>query len=54
LYKGFIVDDDGLPKLSEKEVDAVATFCTYSDMFKKALMTKDNATMQLAMILKQQ
>ena len=53
LYKGYIVDDDGLPYLSEKEVDAIAVFCTYTDMFKKALLTRDGASMQLAQILEQ-
>ena len=53
LYKGYVVDDDGLPYLSEKEVDAIAVFCTYTDMFKKALLTRDGASMQLAQILEQ-
>ena len=53
LYKGYVVDDDGLPYLNEKEVDAIAVFCTYTDMFKKALLTRDGASMQLAQILEQ-
>ena len=53
LYKGYVVDDDGLPYLSEKEVDAIAAFCAYTDMFKKALLTRDGASMQLAQILEQ-
>ena len=53
LYKGYVVDDDGLPYLSEKEVDAIAVFCAYTDMFKKALLTRDGASMQLAQILEQ-
>ena len=51
LYKGVLVDEDGLPRLNEKELDAIAAFCAYSDMFKKALVTKDGGTMQLAQIL---
>ena len=53
LYKGYVVDDDGLPYLSEKEVDAIAAFCAYTDMFKKALLTRDGASMQLSQILEQ-
>ena len=53
LYKGYVVDDDGLPYLSEKEVHAIAAFCAYTDMFKKALLTRDGASMQLAQILEQ-
>ena len=53
LYKGYIVDDTGLPSLTEKELDAVATFCAYTDMFKRALLTRDQASMQLAQMLEQ-
>ena len=53
LYKGVIVDDEGLPLISEREIDAIAIFCTYTDMFKRALVTKDGASMQLAQILEQ-
>lgn len=52
LYKGIILDEEGLPSLTEAEVDAVAAFCAYSKTFKNALVTKDNNTMQLAMMLK--
>ena len=54
LYKGFIADEEGLPYLNEKEVDAIATFIAYSDMFKKALMTRDSASLQLSQLLEQQ
>lgn len=53
LYKGFIADEDGLPYLSGKEVDAIAAFCAYSDMFKAGLKTRDQATIQLAALLEQ-
>lgn len=53
LYKGVLVDDDGLPYLSEEELDAVAVFCAYSDLFKKALITKDPSTFQLSQTLEQ-
>ena len=51
LYKGVVTDDDGLPLLNEKELDAIAVFCAYTSTFKAALVTKDAATMQLSQIL---
>lgn len=51
LYKGVIVDSDGLPSLNEKELDAIAVFCAFIDMRKKALVTRDSNTMQFAQIL---
>lgn len=48
LYKGVLADDDGLPKLNEKELDAIACFIAYSDYYKKALVTRDPSTFQLA------
>lgn len=53
LYRGFIVDDEGLPSLTDKELDAVAVFCAYTDMFKKALISRDSASMQFAQLLEQ-
>ena len=53
LYKGFVADEDGLPYLNAKEVDAIAAFCAYTDAFKSALKTKDQATFQFSQILEQ-
>lgn len=52
LYKGIYMDEDGLPLLNDKEVFAIATYCAYAHFFKKGLMTKDSATVQLAQVLK--
>lgn len=54
LYKGILVDEEGLPSLNDKEVDAVATFCAYTNLFKTALTTKDQVTFQLAKELEAQ
>jgi hypothetical protein len=51
LYKGIIADETGLPFLIEEEINAISVFCAYTDMFKRALVTKDQASMQLAQIL---
>jgi len=40
IYHGIIVDDDGLPLLTDKEVNALAAFIAYSDLYKKALIAK--------------
>lgn len=53
LYKGVIVDESGLPSLNEKEVDAIAAFLIYTNMYKKAILTKDQATFNLAKDLEQ-
>ena len=53
LYKGVYADEEGLPFLNIKEVDAIALYCVYTDGFKKARKTKDQATMQMAMADKQ-
>lgn len=54
LFKGFLADEEGLPSINDKEADAIASFCAYSDMFKKALVTKDSSTFQLSQVLEQQ
>ena len=44
IYKGIIVDEEGLPELCEKELDAIAAFCIFVDTRKKAILTRDQAT----------
>ncbi len=53
LYRGIIADDDGLPYLNSKELDAIASFVAYSTFYKQALMTRDSNTLQLAQMLEQ-
>lgn len=52
LYKGVLTDDNGLPSLNEKEVDAIAAFCAYSQTFKDGLVTRNNAIIESALLLK--
>jgi hypothetical protein len=54
LYKGTHVDDEGLPYLNDKEVDAIAMYCLFSDTYKKGIRTKDAGTIQLAQVQKQE
>lgn len=53
IYKGVLVDDEGLPSLNEKELDAVAAFCAFVDLRKKAIITKDQSTFSMAQYLEQ-
>lgn len=54
LYKGVILDDDGLPRITDKEAAALATYCAYVSKFKEGLMTNNTNIIQLANTLKQQ
>jgi hypothetical protein len=53
LYKGILVDDEGLPKLNFKEIEAIAIYCAYIDNQRKAMVTKDKSTFEIAQMLKQ-
>ena len=53
LYKGVLVDDQGLPFLNEKELDAVAAYCAYINDYKQARLTKDQFTFQLSQVSEQ-
>lgn len=48
LYKGQILDDDGLPQITDKEARAIATYCAWSVKFKEGLMTNNTAIIQVA------
>lgn len=54
LYKGVVLDEDGLPQLTDKEALAIATYCAYVQKFKEGLMTNNGNIVQLANSLKQQ
>lgn len=52
LYHGIIVDDEGLPLINDKELQALATYCAYIDMYKKSLVHQNGNLFQLAMGIK--
>lgn len=54
LYKGYLADEDGLPFLNFKEIDAIAKYCAFVDTQKKAMVTRDKATWDMATFLRQQ
>lgn len=52
LYHGVIVDNEGLPYLTDKEVSALAAYCAYMDIYKQSLIRKDGNLFQLAQAVK--
>ena len=54
LYKGIILDEDGLPELTDKEAIAIATYCAYTVKFKEGLMTNNTGILNIAAALKSQ
>lgn len=51
LYKGVEMDEDGLPLLNNKEVDAIACFCAFVVLYKRALASNNSALLQQAQLL---
>ena len=54
LYKGDILDDEGLPQITDAEAIAIATYCAYLTKFKEGLMTNNPNIIQMAQFLKQE
>lgn len=52
IYHGIIVDDDGLPYLSDKELQAIAAYVAYVDIYKKSLIRRDGNLVNLANVVK--
>lgn len=52
LYHGVIVDEDGLPYLNDKEVQALAAYCAYMDIYKQSLVRRDGNLFQMAQAVK--
>lgn len=52
LYLGVTVDDDGLPLLTNREVEAVSAYCAYVDTNKRGMVSRDRGTIELAQMLK--
>lgn len=51
LYKGVILDDTGLPELTEKEVNAIACYIAFVEMRKESYVTRERGAAELSMIL---
>lgn len=52
LYEGEMLDDEGLPFLNDKEVQAIACYVAYVMKFKEGLATNNTAIIQQAQFLK--
>ena len=50
LYKEQYLDEDGLPYINDKELDAIVAYCAYVHDFRQARLTKDANTMQIAQL----
>lgn len=48
LYKGEILDEEGLPQITDKEALAIATFCAYLTKFKEGLRTNNPNTIKFS------
>ena len=54
IYKGVILDEDGLPKVNEKEALAIATYIAFATKQKQGWITNNQNIIQLAQYLYQQ
>lgn len=54
LYRGIILDDNGLPEITDKEALAIATYCAHVDKYKEGLKTNNASIIQSANDLKRQ
>ena len=54
LYKGIILDEDGLPQVNDKEALAIATYIAFATKQKQGWITNNQNIIQLAQYLYQQ
>lgn len=54
LYRGLVVDDNGLPQITDKEAIALATYCAYILKFKEGIKTNNANIISFAQELKRQ
>lgn len=52
LYKGIILDDNGLPELTDKEATALATYVAYIQKFKEGIQANNATLLSVAQTLK--
>lgn len=54
LYRGLVLDDSGLPEITDKEAVAIATYCAYVIKFKEGMRTNNSQMIQLSEVLRRQ
>lgn len=53
LYRGVILDEEGLPLINEKEVEAIACYCALTKRFKEGWKNHNQNMIQEAQLLEQ-
>lgn len=53
LYKGVVLDDTGLPRLTNKESLAIATYCANVMLFKQGLKTNNPNIIKMSQLIEQ-
>ena len=54
IYHGIFADEDeGLPLINDKEMNAIAAYIAYVTLFKEGLRKRDKSTLELANVLKE-
>jgi hypothetical protein len=48
VYHGVEADEDGLPKINDKEMKAIAAYVAYATLYKEGLTKRDGGLVQLA------
>ena len=48
VYKGVLADEDGLPMLNNREVEAISSFCAYVKKRKEGMATMNQIIIQMA------
>ena len=48
LYKGIVADEEGLPLLTDKEANAIATYIAYVQKYKEGIKTNNTVIINLA------
>lgn len=51
LYKGQVVDEEGLPEITDKEAIAIATYVAYTEKYKEGLRTNNTNILAIAQML---
>lgn len=54
LYKGEVLDDNGLPEINDKEANAIAAYIAYVTKYKESIITLNQSVMTIATALKQE
>lgn len=54
IYEGQYLDDEGLPELNDKEIQAIATYAAYISKFKEGLRTNNKLVIEQSQLLKQE